>query len=163
MYHRIFILLVVLFPVLAPAQTRTDTVIRSLNMHDTYQAASEYSFMISPGFGFYTIEDTKINSFLAKYGYLPPQEVPVGIQLGIALIPYGSKMVYGVNASTIVSKQSMITADFTLSVYRRIVQNRKCWVTAGLAFGEHFDRIVLNGNLPPSFDSLAKHYGSTLS
>ena len=34
---------------------------------------------------------------------------------------------------------------------------------AGLALGEHFDRIVLTGNMPPSLDSLAKKYNTTLS
>lgn len=34
---------------------------------------------------------------------------------------------------------------------------------SGVAIGEHFDRIVLNGALPPNLDSLAIKYNTTLS
>ena len=34
---------------------------------------------------------------------------------------------------------------------------------SGIAFGEHFDRIVLSGALPPNLDSLAQKYHATLS
>jgi hypothetical protein len=159
----IFLLAYFFIPLIALPQPPTDTAVHFLNTNDQYKPASKYGLMIFTGTGFYTTEDTKINSFLAKYGYLPSQEVPIGIQLGIALMPYDDKMIYAINAATIVSRQSMITADFSLSAYRHIIQKRKWWITAGLAFGEHFDRIVLNGRLPASFDSLATRYASTLS
>ncbi|SRR5579862_428582 len=125
--------------------------------------AHHYTFMINSAAAIYTAEDTRINNFMSKYGYVPPQEIQRAIRLDLGLLPVGSRMAYFINGATVVSRQDLITADFTIGAYRRVVQRKSWWVAAGLSAGEHFDRIVLNEGMPPSFDSLAAQYGKTLS
>ncbi len=122
-----------------------------------------YSLMFNVSTTFYTARDTRINSFLTKYNYTKPQDVPVGLRFEIALMPSGGKMVYSINAGTIISNQDIVTADMSLGVYRRLVETKNFWILAGVSVGEHLDRIVLNGELPPSFDSLSQKYNTTLS
>src|SRR5579862_4575112 len=147
-----FILFLVLAPVSLLAQPLKDS-----------SAISSYSLMFNVSTVFYTAEDTRINSFLTKYNYTKPQDVPVGLRFEIALMPSGGKMIYSINAGTVISNQDIVTADISLGAYRRLIETKHFWIVAGLSFGEHFDRIVLNGELPPSFDSLAKKYNTTLS
>jgi hypothetical protein len=78
-------------------------------------------------------------------------------------MPFKSKMILFINGSTIISRQDVITADFELGAYRRLLETKKLWVIAGISSGGQFDRVVLNGRLPPAFDSLATQYGRTLS
>jgi hypothetical protein len=136
--------------------------LKSQSLKDS-SAIPSYSLMFNVSTTFYTAMDTRINSFLTKYNYSKPQNVPVGLRFEIALMPSGGKMVYGINAGTVISNQDIVTADMSLGAYYRFFETKNFWILAGLSVGEHFDRIVLNGELPPSFDSLAKKYNTTLS
>jgi hypothetical protein len=112
---------------------------------------------------FYSAKDSKINKFLGKYGYTQPQQIPVGLRFELAGIPNGGRMVYSLNAGTIVSSQDITSADISLGIYYRFVKSKKISLLSGVAVGEHFDRIVLNKALPPNLDSLAIKYNTTLS
>jgi hypothetical protein len=149
--------LVILVFILTPA------ILFSQVQADTTKARSSFSFMFNVSTVFYTTKDVRINNFLEKYGYIKPQQIPMGLRFELAGMPSGGKMVYSLNAGTIVSKQDIITADLSLGAYYKIVATKKFWILTGLALGEHFDRIVLNKNLPASFDSLSKKYNTTLS
>jgi hypothetical protein len=124
---------------------------------------SAFSILFNTSTAFYTSKDSRINNFLDKYGYMAPQNIPVGIRFELAVVPSQSKMMYSINAATIVSKQDIVTADFSLGAYHRFFETKNFRVLAGMALGAHYDRIVLSGNLPPSFDSLAQQYDRTLS
>ncbi len=89
--------------------------------------------------------------------------MPVGLRFEIAIMPRAGKMIYGINAGTIISRQDIVTADISLGAYYRFFETKRVWFVGGLAIGEHFDRIVLNGSLPPALDSLSKKYNATLS
>jgi hypothetical protein len=151
----LLILLVFFLPGILFSQTKTDTT--------SIQAAQAFPFMFNISTVFYTAKDSKIDKFLSKYGYAQPQQIPIGLRFEIAGMPFGSKIVYSLNAGTIISKQDIITADLSLGAYYRIIKTKKIWLLAGIALGEHFDRIVLNGKLSPSLDSLAIKYNATLS
>ncbi len=165
----LFILIIVFLPVILFSQNKVDTVSNhetrnglQLNKHDDL---TDHAFvlMFNAGTTFYTTKDAKINNFLNKYGYTAPQNIPMGLRIEMAGMPFGGKMIYSLNAGTIISKQDISTADLLLGVYRRFFETKKLWILAGLALGEHFDRIVLTGNMPPLLDSLAKKYNTTLS
>lgn len=126
-------------------------------------ATPSYSLMFNISTVFYTAKDIRINSFLAKYNYTKPRNVPVGLRFEIALMPSGGKMIYSINAGTVISNQDIVTADMSLGAYRRLIETKNFWILAGVSVGEHLDRIVLNGELPPSFDSLSQKYNTTLS
>jgi hypothetical protein len=145
-------MLFILAPVIVLSQSKRDSTI-----------VPAYSLMFNISTIFYTAKDTRINNFLRKYNYTQPQDVPVGLRFEIAAIPSGGKMLYGINAGTIISNQDIVTADISIGAYRRFFETKNFWILAGISIGEHFDRIVLNGELPPSFDSLSKKYNTTLS
>jgi len=169
MNNWLFILVLVFLPVILFSQVQTDTAtVHSLNSEpkpgiDNYHADSALHFLFNVSSTFYDVKDEKINKFLSKYGYTTPQNIPVGLRFELAGIPGSGKVIYSINASTIISPQDIITADLSLGAYYRIFETNKIWILAGMAVGEHFDRIVLNGNIPPLFDSLAKKYGNGLS
>jgi len=165
----LFILVIILLPAILFAQNKADTVPNhenrngpELKKHDDL-AGHAFVFMFNASAVFYTSTDPRINNFLNKYGYTAQQKIPVGLRIEMAGIPFGGKMIYSLNAGTIVSKQDISTADVLLGIYRRFFETKKLWILAGVALGEHFDRIVLTGNMPPSLDSLAKKYNTTLS
>lgn len=112
---------------------------------------------------FHSTQDTRINKFLNKYGYIPQRPIQVGAQLELAVVPFRSQMMYGISGEVIVSRQSVASADFSVSAFRRFFETKNFSAFAGLAVGGHLDRVVLNGNLPPSFDSLANQYDKVLS
>ncbi len=112
---------------------------------------------------FYSANDAKINKFLGKFGYTQPQKMPVGLRFELAVIPFGRNLVYSLNAGTIVSRQDIVTADVSLGIYYRFIKTKSISFLSGVAFGEHFDRVVLNKGLPPNLDSLAIKYNTTLS
>jgi hypothetical protein len=147
-----FILMLIFAPITLLAQKLKDS-----------STIASYSLMFNVSTTFYTARDTRINSFLTKYNYTKPQDVPIGLRFEIALMPSGGKMVYSINAGTIISNQDIVTADISLGAYYRFFETKNFWILAGLSVGEHFDRIVLNGELPPSFDSLSQKYNTTLS
>lgn len=162
------ILALFLSPAALFSQLKTDTATRdnrsvNASLRHRYHADSAFSFMFNPSTVFYTARDSRINKFLTKYGYIPPQEIPVGIGFEVSGMPFGSKMMYSLNAASVLSRQAISTADFSLAAYRFIAETKNIWVVAGMALGMHFDRIVLNGQLPPSYDSLEAQYNSTLS
>ena len=164
----LFILVFVALPALLFSQNKADTsnhiTGNSLELNkDKNPSGNAFVLMFNTSAVFYTAQDPRINKFLDKYGYTPPQNIPMGLRIEIAGMPSGGKMIYSFNAGTIVSKQDISTADLLLGVYRRFFETKKLWVLAGIAFGEHFDRVVLSGNLPPTLDSLAKTYNTTLS
>ncbi len=128
-----------------------------------YQDDSTFSILFNASNTFYTAKDLRINNFLTKYGYTPQQIIPVGINLEIAAIPFNTKMMYSLKAGTIISRQDIITSNFTLGAYRRIFETKKIWILAGAGLGKHGDRIALNGNVPPDIDSLAHQYEKILS
>ncbi len=168
MIGRLYLLCLVLLPALVFSQVKGDTAVNDniTNLHSLrhrYYGDSAFSFMASSSMVFYTAKDQRINKFMGKYGYVPPKAVPVGIRFEISTIPFGSKMVYSINGATILSRQDISTADFSLSAYHFIIATKNIWLTAGIALGGHFDRIVLNKSLPPAFDSLANEYRRTLS
>jgi hypothetical protein len=150
---RLLALIFVLSPVFLYSQTK-----QTGDRND-----SSYILMFNVSTTFYTPKDLNINKFLSKYGYKPPGEIPVGLRFELAGMPAGGKMIYSLTAGTIVSQQAITSADVALGVYRRIFQTKKLWVVTGLSVGEHFDRILLNGALPPTLDSLSKKYNTTLS
>ncbi len=155
-------------PVILFAQIGKDTSMPSNDQTSSHLAYkhhrdSTFSLLFNASTVFYTAKDSRINSFLNKYGYTPPQDVPMGIRFEIAVVPAESKMMYSINAATVVSRQSIVTADFSIGAYRRFLEGKNFSVLGGLALGLHYDRIVLNGNLPPSFDSIADLYDKTLS
>jgi len=165
----LLLLALALSPVILFGQTITDSGTvpqanpESLPVNKNAYADSAFLFMFNASTTFYEVKDQRINKFLAKYGYTPPQNIPVGLRLELAVMPSGKKMVYSINASTIISHQDILTADLSLGIYRRFFETKSLWISAGLALGEHFDRIDLNGSLPPLLDSLAKEYTVNLS
>jgi hypothetical protein len=165
----LFIWAFVLLPAVLFSQNKVDSVSDhesskgpELNKRDG-SAEHPFILMFNASTVFYTTQDPRINKFLNKYGYTPPQNVPMGLRIEIAGMPNGGKMIYSLNAGTVVSKQDISTADLLIGAYHRVFETKKLWILGGLALGEHFDRIVLSGNLPPSLDSLAKKYNTTLS
>jgi hypothetical protein len=150
---RLFAMLVVLSPTLLFSQTK----------QVASPVDSTYILMFNVSSVFYTPKDLNINKFLDKYGYQQPEQIPVGLRFELAGMPAGGKMIYSFNAGTIVSQQAVTSADVALGVYRRIFKTEKFWLVTGLSIGEHFDRILLNGKMPPMLDSLSKKYNSTLS
>jgi hypothetical protein len=169
MNFRLFILVFVFCPLILFSQVKTDTAtVHNLNQDlqpgkIENRGDSAFYFLFNVSTTFYDVQDQRINKFLSKYGYIPPQKIPIGLRFELAGIPNGGKMIYSINASTIISQQDIITADLSLGAYCRLLDTKKVWLLLGLAIGEHFDRIVLNGNIPPLFDSLAKKYSSSLS
>ena len=119
---------------------------------------STYILMFNVSTVFYTAKDVRINNFLNKYGYAAPGNVPTGLRFELAGMPAGHKMMYSINAGTIISRQDIRSADISLGVYRRFFETRHSWLVAGVSLGEHFDRVVLNGRLPPTLDSLSLKY-----
>ncbi len=128
-----------------------------------YQDDSTFSILFNISSVFITSHDSKIDNWLTKYGYRPPQNIPVGINIELAAIPFNSKMMFSLNGGTIVSRQDIITSNFTIGVYRRFFERKNFWVLAGAGLGKHGDRVVLNGQMPPSFDSIANQYNKELS
>ncbi|MDR3713154.1 MAG: hypothetical protein P4L51_10095 [Puia sp.] len=128
-----------------------------------YQEDSTFSILFNISTVFYTARDERIDNFLTKYGYIPQQKVPVGINLELAAIPFNSKMTYSLSASTIISRQDVISSIFKLAAYRRFFEREHFWISAGAGLGTHGSRIILNGRLPPSFDSLAHLYNKELA
>jgi len=160
--HFAMLTAVLLLPFVLFAQTNNDSY-HSSNPFHKYQDDSTFSVMFNMSTVFTTAKDPKINNFLTKYGYRAPQNVPVGINLEIAAIPFNSKMMYSLQGGTIISKQDIVSAHFTLGAYRRFLERKHFWLLAGLGLGTHGDRVVLDGNMPQSFDSLAKVYNKLLS
>lgn len=162
MQKALFIWMIVCIPGILHAQNNTD----SISLKKTGQTTPEktvFPIMFNVSTVFYSSKDSKINNFLNKYGYTQPQNIPVGLRFELAGIPNGGRMVYSLNAGTIVSKQDITTADISLGVYYRIIKTKYISLVTGVALGEHFDRIVLNKGLPHSLDSLAMKYHATLS
>ncbi|MBS1918493.1 MAG: hypothetical protein JST87_19675 [Bacteroidetes bacterium] len=161
--HFAMLTALLLLSVLVFAQPNNDSLYRSSNSLHKYEDDSTFSVLFNISTVFTTAKDPKINNFLTKYGYHPPQNIPVGINLEIATIPFNSKMMYSLQGGTIISTQDIVSAHFTLGAYRRFVERKHFWFLAGLGLGTHGDRVVLDGNMPESFDSLAKAYNKLLS
>jgi hypothetical protein len=154
------------FPAILFSQTKKDSVFsyQELTPHlHKYQDDSTFSILFNVSNVFFTAKNQKIDKFLTRYGYNAPQNIPVGINIELAAIPFNSKMMYSLKAGTIVSKQDLITSDFTLGAYRRFFERKQFRIMAGAGLGKHGDRIVLNGNVPPNIDSLAHQYNRVLS
>ena len=128
----------------------------------TIKEDSTFSILFNVSTVFYTAKDARTDNFLNKYGYRAPQNVPVGINLELAAIPFDSKMMYCLNASTIVSPQAIVSSYFKLAAYRQFFERKHFWLSGGLGAGTHGSRIALNGRMPPNFDSLANLYGKEL-
>jgi hypothetical protein len=165
-----FVILLLLFsPALIFAQQAADASSNIDFQNQTrwakhsYRADSAIVSVINASVPFHSTQDTRINKFLNKYGYIPQRPIQVGAQLELAVIPFRSQMMYGISGEVIVSRQSVASADFSVSAFRRFFETKNFSAFAGLALGGHLDRIVLNGNLPPSFDSLANQYDKVLS
>jgi hypothetical protein len=154
MLKGLFIPMIVCIPGILMAQNKTDSI-------PVQKQVFPVMFNISTVF--YSVKDSKIDRFLDKYGYTQPSQIPVGLRFELAGIPSGGRMVYSLNAGTIISRQDITSADISLGVYYRIVKTKKISLMTGVAIGEHFDRIVLNGALPPNLDSLSIKYHATLS
>jgi hypothetical protein len=150
----LFALIFVLAPAVLFSQTKTEKA---------HHADSSYVVMFNVSSLFYAPKDMNINKFLNKYGYAPPRNIPTGLRFELAGMPAGGRMIYCLNAGTIVSRQDISTADLSLGVFRRFFETNHIWLLGGLSLGGHFDRIVLNGKLPPALDSLSKQYNATLS
>jgi hypothetical protein len=150
-------LLVMIF-VLAPAVLFSQTKVEKADHAD-----SSYLVMFNVSTLYYAPKDLNINKFLSKYGYEQPRNIPIGLRIELAVMPSGGKMIYGLNLGTIISRQDITTADISIGVYRRFFETNHIRLLGGLSLGEHFDRIVLNGKLPPALDSLSKKYNATLS
>jgi hypothetical protein len=158
----LFIWMIVYIPGILYSQNNRDSIsIRSNEKNKSVKTVFPFMFNISTVF--YSSKDAKINKFLGKYGYTQPQQMPVGLRFELAGIPFGGNLVYSLNAGTIVSRQDIVTADISLGIYYRFIKTKSISVLAGVAIGEHFDRVVLNKGLPPNLDSLAIRYNATLS
>ena len=138
-----------LIPLLLPAALFSQTA------KDSPKKDSTFSILFNISTVFYTAKDARINNFLTKYGYVPPQDIPVGVNLEVAALPFNSKMMYSINMSTVVSRQAIVSSFFKLAAYRSFFERQHFFASAGLGAGLHGSRIVLNGKMPPSFDSLA--------
>jgi hypothetical protein len=136
---------------------------QSPNYQRKYADDSTFSILFNISAVFSTSKDPKINNFLTKYGYRAPQSVPVGINLELAAVPFNSKMMFSIQGRTIISKQDIVSSNFTIGAYRRFLERKHFWLLGGLGLGTHGDKIVLNGKMPPSFDSLANVYKRLLS
>jgi hypothetical protein len=128
-----------------------------------YAEDSTFSLLANISTVFYTAKDPKIDNFLVKYKYKAPPNIPVGVNLELAAVPFESKMTFTLSASTIVSDQSIVTSEFKIGAFRRFFEREHFWISAGLALGTHGSRIILNDSLPPHFDSLANQYGRQLA
>jgi hypothetical protein len=127
-----------------------------------YQVDSTFSVLFNISNVFYTAKDSRIDNFLVKYGYIPPQNIPVGINLELAATPFNSKMTYSLSASTIVSRQDVISSFFKLAAYRRFFERKHFSIAGGVGIGTHGSRVILDGNMPPAFDSIANRYNKEL-
>jgi hypothetical protein len=160
-------MILILSPAILFSQTKNDTdaVHYEKPPYHThqYQDDSTFSILLNTSTVIYTARDTRINNWLTKYGYRPPQRIPTGVNIELAAIPFNSKMMFGINGGTVVSRQDIISSNFTIGIYRRFVERRKFWILAGAGIGRHGDRVVLNGQVPPEFDSLANQYNKILS
>ncbi|MES1226431.1 MAG: hypothetical protein ABUT20_63735 [Bacteroidota bacterium] len=154
---------VLLLPVLIFAQPENESQYRSPGDLHRYQNDSTFSILFNMSTVFTTAKDPKINNFLTRYGYRPPQRIPVGINLELAAIPFNSKMMFSLQGGTIITKQDIMSAHFTLGAYRRFLERSHFWLLGGLGLGTEGDKIVLNGNMPENFDSLARVYNKLLS
>jgi hypothetical protein len=157
------LLVFILIPAITFSQVRDDSAANLLLKNDHEVAGSHFSLMFNGSVSFYTAKDIRINDIFNKYGYRVTQELSTAGSFEAAVLPLRSKMVFGINARIILSKQDLITTEFSISMYRRFYQVKSLLFLGGKALGEHFDRIVLNKNLPPQFDSLAEPYRRTLS
>ena len=166
MQKGLFIWMIAWIPGILCAQNNTDSIFlqkQEKNVKPNKAEKTVFPFMFNISTVFYSAKDSKINKFLGKYGYTQPQQVPVGLRFELAGMPFGGNMVYSLNAGTNISRQDIISADISFGLYYRIVKTKKIILLSGIAVGEHFDRIVLNGALPPNLDSLAIKYNTTLS
>jgi hypothetical protein len=154
--------MIVCMPGILYSQNNTDSV-STQNKEKSKSAKTVFPFMFNISTVFYSANDAKINKFLGKFGYTQPQKMPVGLRFELAGIPFGRNLVYSLNAGTIVSRQDIVTADVSLGIYYRFIKTKSISFLSGVAFGEHFDRVVLNKGLPPNLDSLAIKYNTTLS
>jgi hypothetical protein len=162
MHKGFFIWMIVCMPGILYSQNNTDSI-SIQNKEKSKSAKTVFPFMFNISTVFYSANDAKINKFLGKFGYTQPQQMPVGLRFELAGIPFGRNLVYSLNAGTIVSRQDIVTADVSLGIYYRFIKTKSISVLSGVAFGEHFDRVVLNKGLPPNLDSLAIKYNTTLS
>ena len=128
-----------------------------------YQDDSTFSILFNISTVFSTAKDIKINTWLTKYRYRSPQDIPTGVSIELAVVPFKSKMMFSLNAGIIVSRQDLITSNFTIGTYRCVLERKRFRILAGASLGKHGDRIVLNGQMPASFDSLAIQYHKVLS
>jgi hypothetical protein len=160
------VMLLLILPSILFAQLKNDSAelyrLQPNQIH-RYQDDSTFSILFNLSNVFFTARDPKINNFLTKYGYIPQQNVPVGINLELAAVPFDSKMMFVLNGGTIVSRQSIVTSNFTLGAYRRFFERKSIWLMGGLGIGAHGDRIALSGEIPPNFDSLQRVYNRLLS
>src|ERR1700750_2933314 len=106
----LFIWMIVCMPGILHSQNNTDSI--SIQSRERNKSAKTvFPFMFNISTVFYSAKDAKINKFLTKYGYTEPQEMPVGLRFELAGIPFGGRMVYSLNAGTIISKQDITSAD----------------------------------------------------
>src|SRR5580692_12411235 len=146
------IILLMFFPAILFSQVKEDssysTHSRTINPVHRYREDSTFSILVNLSNVFYTAKDSRINNFLNKYGYIAPQNIPVGVNLELAAIPFESRMTFTLSASTIVSKQDIISSEFKLGAFRRLFEREHFWIAAGLALGSHGSRVILDGNMP---------------
>jgi hypothetical protein len=161
------LLIMQILPAIVFSQVKDDSV--SVNHSKNflsprhYPEDSTFSILANISTVFYTANDSKIDNFLVKYGYNAPQKIPLGVNIELAAVPFESKMTFTISGSTIVSKQDIVTAEFKIGAYRRFFEREHFWISAGLGLGTHGSRIILDGNMPPHFDSLAAQYGKQLA
>jgi hypothetical protein len=151
-----------LFLLLMPAVLLSQEQRDKTSLGDANRSTQTFSILFNVSTVFYTAKDEKIDNFLTRYGYKAPQGVPVGLNFELAAIPVNSRMMYSLQASTIISKQDIGSTIFKAAAYRRIWGEKHFWISAGLGVGSHGSRIFLNGKMPPAFDSLANQYHKEL-
>ena len=67
----------------------TPTILYSQVPADTTKVRSSFSFMFNVSAVFYSTKDDRINNFLDKYGYVKPQQIPMGLRFELAGMPVG--------------------------------------------------------------------------
>jgi hypothetical protein len=107
--------------------------------------------------------DLHINRWLAKYGYPAESRVPASANLELAAMPMGSRLLFSIKASTIVSDKNLSSLNLLTGLYYALIRKRSFLLFAGLGAGYQDDIITLNGDMPQEYKVLAAQYNRQLS
>jgi hypothetical protein len=124
---------------------------------------SSFFLLLDSHISFSHANDLHINRWLAKYGYPTESRVPASVNIELAAMPVGSRTLYSVKASTIVSDKNLSSLNLLAGLYHAVIRKRTFLLFAGLGAGYQDDIITLNGNMPQDYKVLAAQYKRQLS